>query len=72
MKSAISVAALCGFLRNIGLAQVKPTPSLQPTKLGLSLSACKDQGFRFPDHRPSELAKVIGLAMGELQRYCGS
>jgi hypothetical protein len=193
MKSAISVAAVCGFLLNIGLAQVKPTPSLQPTKLeafaadptaqvtwskevgqiesdearvtvtaimikdavhtpqrmcgirldlanqkasdqvyleadkleavtraleeiesgmesfrkepasspyrylgaaefwhpdlkvhtlnaayyiapdssGLSLSACKGQGFRFPDHRPSELAKVIGLAMGELQRYCG-
>ena len=42
-----------------------------PDSSGLSLSAYKDQGFRFPDHRPSEFAKVIGVAMGELQRYCG-
>ncbi len=33
MRSAVTVAALCGFLLNIGLAQVKPTPSLQPTSL---------------------------------------
>jgi hypothetical protein len=33
MRSAAAVAALCGFLLNIGLAQVKPTPSLQPTPL---------------------------------------
>ena len=44
---------------------VAPDPS------GLSLSAYKDQGFRFPDHRPSELAELIGMAMSELQRYCG-
>jgi len=42
-----------------------------PDSSGLSLSAYKDQGFRFPDHRPSEFRKVIGVAMGELQRYCG-
>jgi hypothetical protein len=194
MRSAISVAALCGFLLNIGLAQIKPTPSLQPTSLeafagqstaqvtwskevgqiesdearvivtalmikdavqspyqmcgiridlanqnardqvyleeakleavrmaleeiengiesfrkepasspyrylgaaefwhphlevhtlnaayyiapdssGLLLSAYKGQGFRFPDHRPSELAKAIGKAMDELKHHCGS
>ena len=194
MRSAISVAALCGFLLNIGLAQIKPTPSLQPTRLeafagestaqvtrskevgqiesdearvvvtaliiedavhtphrmcgiridlanqkardqvyieeakleairlaleeiesgiesfrkeaasspyrylgaaefwhphpevhtlnaayyiapdssGLSMSAYKGQGFRFPNHRLSELAKVIGIAMDELKRHCGS
>jgi hypothetical protein len=33
MGSAFVVAALCGFLLNIGLAQVKPTSSLQPTRL---------------------------------------
>jgi hypothetical protein len=42
-----------------------------PESSGLSLSAYKDQGFRFPDHRPSELAELIGMAMNELQRYCG-
>jgi hypothetical protein len=194
MRSAVTVAALCGFLLNVGLAQVRPTPSLQPTRLeafagqptarviwskdvgqiesdearvivtalmikdavqpphqmcgiridlanqnardqiyleeakleavrkaleeiesgiegyrkepadspyryygaaefwhphlklhtlnaayyiapdssGLSLSAYKGQGFRFPDHRPSELAKAIGMAMDELKRHCGS
>ena len=193
MRSAITVAALCCFLLNIGLAQVKPTPSLQPTRLeafagqpnahvtwskevgqiksdeahvvvtalmikdamapqrmcgvridlsnqnakdqvyleaaklegvrkaleeiesgiagyhkepsntpyryygaaefwhphlrlhtlnaayyiapdssGLSLSAYKGHGFRFPDHRPSELAKAISLAMEELKRHCAS
>src|SRR5258705_7103759 len=194
MRSAISAAALCGFLLNIGLAQIKPTPSLQPTSLeafagqstaqvtwskevgqiesneacvvvialiiedavhtphrlcgiridlanqnardqvyieeakleairlaleeiesgiesfrkepasspyrylgaaefwhphlevhtlnaayyiapdssGLSLSAYKGQQFRFPNHRLSELAKVIGIAMDELKRHCGS
>lgn len=194
MRSAATVAALCGFLLNIGLAQVKPTPSLQPTRLeafagqptarvkwseevgqiesdearvivtaliledavqpphrmcgiridlhnqntrdqvyleeakaeavkraleeieseienfrkepasspyryhgaaefwhphlkvhtlnaayyiapdssGLSLSAYKEQQFRFPDHRPSELAKVIGRAIDELKQHCGN
>ena len=33
MRSVATVAALCGFLLNIGLAQVKPTASLQPTRL---------------------------------------
>ena len=33
MRSAAAVAALCGFLLTVGLAQVKPTPSLQPTRL---------------------------------------
>ncbi|HXG66988.1 MAG TPA: hypothetical protein VNO70_17935 [Blastocatellia bacterium] len=33
MKSAAAVATLCGLLLNIGLAQVKPRPPLQPTKL---------------------------------------
>ena len=44
---------------------------IAPDSSGLSLSAYKDEGFKFPDHRPSELAKVIDVAMGELQRYCG-
>jgi hypothetical protein len=43
---------------------------IAPESSGLSLSAYKDQGFRFPDHRPSELAELIGMAMNELQRYC--
>ena len=33
MRSIVSLAALCGLLLNIGLAQVNPTPSLQPTGL---------------------------------------
>ncbi len=33
MRSAITVAALCGFVLNVGLAQVRPTLSLQPTRL---------------------------------------
>jgi hypothetical protein len=45
---------------------------IAPDSSGLSLSAYKDQGFRFPDHRPSELAKAIGMAMDELKRHCGS
>jgi hypothetical protein len=45
---------------------------IAPDSSGLSLSAYKDQGFRFPDHRPSELAKAIGMAMDELKRHCGN
>ena len=33
MRSIASPVALCGLLLNIGLAQVNPTPSLQPTRL---------------------------------------
>jgi hypothetical protein len=45
---------------------------IAPDSSGLSLSAYKGQGFRFPDHRPSELANAIGKAMDELKRHCGS
>jgi hypothetical protein len=45
---------------------------IAPDSSGLSLSAYKGQGFRFPDHRPSELAKAIGMGMDELKRHCGS
>ena len=41
---------------------------IAPDSSGLSLSAYKAQGFRFPDHRPSELAAAIGRAMDELKR----
>ena len=43
---------------------------IAPDSSGLSLSAYKGQGFRFPDHRPSELARVIGMALDELKRHC--
>lgn len=33
MRLAVTVAALLGFLLNVTLAQVKPTPPLQPTRL---------------------------------------
>lgn len=45
---------------------------IAPDSSGLSLSAYKGQGFRFPDHRPSELSTAIGKAMDELKRHCGS
>ena len=45
---------------------------IAPDSSGLSLSAYKGQQFRFPNHRLSELAKVIGIAMDELKRHCGS
>jgi hypothetical protein len=45
---------------------------IAPDSSGLSLSAYKGQQFRFPDHRLSELAKVVGMAMDELKRHCGS
>jgi hypothetical protein len=45
---------------------------IAPDSSGLSLSAYKGQGFRFPDHRPLELAKVIGMATDQLKRHCGS
>jgi hypothetical protein len=41
---------------------------IAPDSSGLSLSAYKAQGFRFPGHRPSELAAAIGRAMDELKR----
>lgn len=43
---------------------------IAPDSSGLSLSAYKSQQFRFPDHRPSELARVIGQAMDELKHHC--
>jgi hypothetical protein len=45
---------------------------IAPDSSGLSLSAYKGQGFRFPDHRPSELAKAIGKAIDELKQHCGT
>ena len=45
---------------------------IAPESSGLSLSAYKGQEFRFPDHRPSELAKAIGKAMDELKQRCGT
>jgi hypothetical protein len=41
---------------------------IAPDSSGLSLSAYREQGFRFPDHRPSELAKAIGQAMDEFKQ----
>lgn len=41
---------------------------IAPDSSGLSLSAYKGQEFRFPSHRPSELAAAIGRAMDELKR----
>jgi hypothetical protein len=40
-----------------------------PDSSGLSLSAYRAQEFRFPGHRPSELAAVIGRVMDELERH---
>jgi hypothetical protein len=45
---------------------------IAPDSSGLSLSAYKDQGFRFPNRRPSELAKAIGKAAEELKQHCRS
>lgn len=42
---------------------------ISPDSSGLSLSAYKGPQFRFPNHRPSELAKVIGMGMDELERH---
>jgi hypothetical protein len=33
MRSVATAVTLCGLLLNVGLAQVKPKPSLQPTRL---------------------------------------
>jgi len=44
---------------------------IAPDSSGLSLSASKGQGFRFPDHRPSELAKARGMAMDDFKLHCG-
>jgi len=41
---------------------------IAPDSSGLALSAYKAQGFRFPGHRPSELAAAIGRAIEELTR----
>lgn len=43
-----------------------------PGSSGLSLSAFKDQEFRFPYHNPSELAALIGRAMEELKQQGGN
>jgi hypothetical protein len=45
---------------------------IAPDSSGLSLSAYKGQEFRFPDHRLSELAKLVGMAKDELKRHCGN
>lgn len=42
---------------------------IAPDSTGLSLSAFKGQQFRFPNHRPSELAEAIGRAMEELKQH---
>jgi hypothetical protein len=42
---------------------------IAPDSSGLSLSAYKEQQFRFPDHRPSELARLISQAMEELKQH---
>lgn len=42
---------------------------IAPDSSGLSLSAYRDQGFRFPGHRPSELAKAISRAMDDLKQH---
>jgi hypothetical protein len=41
---------------------------IRPESSGLSLSAYKDQEFRFPDHRPRELADLISRAIKELNQ----
>jgi hypothetical protein len=43
---------------------------LAPDSAGLSLSAYKNQQFRFPNHRPAELAQAIGRAIDELKKNC--
>ena len=45
---------------------------IAPDSSGLSLSAYKDQQFRFPDRRPSEMAKLIGKAVDNLKQHCGT
>ena len=45
---------------------------IAPDSSGLSLSAYKGEEFRFPNHRLSELAKVVGTAIAELKPHCGS
>ncbi len=41
---------------------------IAPDSLGLSLSAYKEQQFRFPNHRPAELAQAIARAIDELKQ----
>jgi hypothetical protein len=41
---------------------------IAPDSSGLSLSAFKDQDFRFPDHSPSELAAAIDRAIDQLKQ----
>lgn len=43
-----------------------------PGSSGLSLSAFKEQEFRFPYHNPSEMAALIGRAMEELKQQGGN
>lgn len=42
---------------------------IAPDSSGLSLSAFKQQEFRFPNHRPSELAAAFGRAIDELKHH---
>ena len=41
---------------------------IAPDSSGLSLSAYRDEEFRFPNHRPAELAELIGRALAELKQ----
>lgn len=41
---------------------------IRPDSSGLSLSAYKHQEFRFPGHRPGELAEIISRAMRDLEQ----
>jgi hypothetical protein len=43
---------------------------IAPDSTGLSLSAYKGQEFRFPNHRPLELARLIDTATAELEQHC--
>jgi hypothetical protein len=45
---------------------------IAPDSSGLSLSAYKNQQFRFPKHHPAELAQAIGRAIDELKQHCGN
>jgi len=68
-----------GPLRYLGaceLRQSRPTVHtlsaayyIAPDSSGLSLSAFKGQQFRFPNHRPSELAEAIGRVMDGLKDH---
>ncbi|MCM3872326.1 MAG: hypothetical protein ND895_16715 [Pyrinomonadaceae bacterium] len=66
-------------LRYLGACELRqPRPTIHalsaayyiaPDSSGLSLSAFKGHEFRFPNHKPSELAQVIRRVMDELKRH---